>query len=305
MPMLLLTVVLTACTGSGETGPAAQPAGQPQTATTTVLEAGAVALQRDAPPDALDIYLIGFHPIRNNPRHQTEAHHFCRQVNEDFAQCALFDGNTADANLTGIEYIISEELFATLPKAEKQYWHPHNGEILSGQLVAPGLPQVAEKELMRSKMNSYGKTWHTWNTSHGGVAGDLLPLGQPVLAWSFSRFGEADPALVAGRDQRMGIDLSSCGSSVRTLCRSPVRKRSRRPGRRLRPPHPAYSGRRRSKQRALGSFVRKRFALPVRCRRSRIVSRFAEGRRLDVSATRRKREWTTCTATTSRTSRKA
>ena len=113
MPMLLLTVVLTACTGSGETGPAAQPAGQPQTATTTVLEAGAVALQRDAPPDALDIYLIGFHPIRNNPRHQTEAHHFCRQVNADFAQCALFDGNTADANPTGIEYIISEE-FATL-----------------------------------------------------------------------------------------------------------------------------------------------------------------------------------------------
>jgi Protein of unknown function (DUF1264) len=206
MPMLLLTVILAGCIGSGETGPAAQPAGQPQTATTTVLEAGAVALQRDAPPDALDIYLIGFHPIKNNPRHQTEAHHFCRQVNEDFAQCALFDGNTAGANLTGIEYIISEQLFATLPKAEKQYWHPHNGEILSGQLVAPGLPQVAEKELMRSKMNSYGKTWHTWNTSHGGVAGDPLPLGQPVLAWSFNRFGEADPALVAARDQRMGID---------------------------------------------------------------------------------------------------
>lgn len=59
---------------------------------------------------------------------------------------------------------------------------------------------------MRGKMNSYGKTWHTWNTAHGGVAGDRLPLGHPVLAWSFSRFGEADPALVAERDQRMGIN---------------------------------------------------------------------------------------------------
>ena len=203
---ILAAFALAACAGSGATGPAARPAGEPQTTKTGVLEAGATALQRDAAPDALDIYLVGFHPIKKSPHHQTEAHHFCRQVNQDFAQCALFDGNTAQANLTGIEYIISERLFATLPRAEKQYWHPHNGEILSGQLVAPGLPAAAEKELMRDKMNSYGKTWHTWNTSHGGVAGDPLPLGEPVLAWSFNRFGEANPGLVAERDQRMGID---------------------------------------------------------------------------------------------------
>ena len=160
----MVAIVLASCTGSGATGPATQPLGEAPTAKTSVLEAGATALQRDAPPDALDIYLVGFHPIKKNPHHQTEAHHFCRQVNQDFAQCALFDGNTAQANLTGIEYIISERLFATLPRAEKQYWHPHNGEILSGQLVAPGLPETADHELMKAKMNSYGKTWHTWNT---------------------------------------------------------------------------------------------------------------------------------------------
>ena len=65
-----------------------------------------------------------------------EAHHFCRQVNEDFAQCALFDGNSEDANLNGIEYIISARVFDQLPVEERPYWHPHNGEILSGQLVA-------------------------------------------------------------------------------------------------------------------------------------------------------------------------
>ena len=118
----------------------------------------------------------------------------------------MYDGNTADANLNGIEYIISERLFERLPEAERQYWHPHNGEILSGQLVGPGLPEIAEKELMRSKMNSYGKTWHTWNTGHGSAAGDSLPFGEPALAWSFNRFGEAAPGLVESRDQRMGID---------------------------------------------------------------------------------------------------
>lgn len=47
-----------------------------------------------------------------------EAHHFFHQVNEDFAQCVLFDDNSKSANLNGIEYIISEKLFATLPEGE-------------------------------------------------------------------------------------------------------------------------------------------------------------------------------------------
>lgn len=48
-----------------------------------------------------------------------EAHHFCRQVNQDFAQCILFDGNSENANLNGIEYIVSEKLFETLSTEER------------------------------------------------------------------------------------------------------------------------------------------------------------------------------------------
>ena len=204
-PLWPLLAMLAGCTGSGATDPPVQVPGRPETATTDVLEMGATLMQRDAPTDALDIYLVGFHPMKDDPQHQFEAHHFCQQVNEDLAQCALYDGNTAEANLNGIEYIISERLFETLPRGERQYWHPHNGEILSGQLVAPGLPTLADKELMQSKINSYGKTWHTWDTGHGQEGGDALPLGEPALAWSFNRFGEAAPGLVESRDQRMGI----------------------------------------------------------------------------------------------------
>jgi hypothetical protein len=202
---LLIGTVVGGCTGAGMTEPAVEVAGEPESARTSLLETGASVLQRDAPTDALDVYLVGFHPMRDDPQQQIEAHHFCRQVNEDFMQCALYDGNTAEANLNGLEYIISERLFETLPAAEQPYWHPHNGEILSGQLVAPGLPEVAEKELMRGKMNSYGKTWHTWNTGQLSQGGDALPLGEPTLAWSFNRFGEAAPGLVEDRDERMDI----------------------------------------------------------------------------------------------------
>ncbi len=185
---------------------AAQPPGADKSLKTRVLEAGAKLLQSSNPLAPMDVYLVGFHPMKEQPEHQMEAHHFCHQVNEDFAQCALFDGNASDSRLNGIEYIISAKLFESLPADERRYWHPHNGEILSGQLVAPGIPEVAEKSLMKSKMNSYGKTWHVWNTGVPGQAGDQLPFGPPKLAWSFNRDGETRPGLVEQRDRRMGVD---------------------------------------------------------------------------------------------------
>lgn len=184
----------------------ASPQGASKTVSTAVLETGAKILQSSAPLKGFDIYLNGFHPMKDNPAMQMEAHHFCHQMNEDFAQCVLFDGNSKTSNMNGLEYIISEKLFNTLPAQERKFWHPHNGEILSGQLVAPGIPKVAEHALMKKKMNSYGKTWHVWNTGHMGAPGDKIPLGEPMLAWSFNRDGEAMPGLVEARDKRMNID---------------------------------------------------------------------------------------------------
>lgn len=212
MRHLLSTIVATAALSGGllvakaASQDASAPPGEDKTLKTRVLEAGAKLLQSSTPLEPMDVYLVGFHPMKEHPDHQMEAHHFCHQVNEDFAQCTLFDGNAKDARLNGIEYIISEKLFDSLPAEERRFWHPHNAEILSGQLVAPGIPQVAEKELMRSKMNSYGKTWHVWNTGLPGQSGDRLPLGPPQLAWSFNRDGEARPGLVEQRDRRMNVD---------------------------------------------------------------------------------------------------
>jgi hypothetical protein len=186
--------------------PQTAPPGREKSAKTETLEAGAKVLQSNAPIKGYDIYLAGFHPMKDHPEQQMEAHHYCHQMNEDFAQCVLFDGNTRNANMNGVEYIISEKLFDSLPEEEKKYWHPHNGEILSGQLVAPGIPKVAEKSLMKMKMNSYGKTWHFWNTGHQGHSADKLPFGDPMLAWSFNRDGEIMPGLIEQRDQRMGVD---------------------------------------------------------------------------------------------------
>jgi hypothetical protein len=183
------------------------PAGEGRSLWRKTLEAGAALLQDTTPLKDFDVYVVGLHCAKNEPEMQMEAHHFCRQVNQDFLQCVLFDGNTVDANLIGIEYIVSERLFDSLPEDEKPYWHPHNYEVLSGQLCAPGLPDVAERAFLKELMNSYGKTWHTWHTGrHDGEPGDALPLGDPKLMWSFNRDGEADERLKRDFQQTMGID---------------------------------------------------------------------------------------------------
>jgi hypothetical protein len=96
-------------------------------------------------------------------------------------------------------------VYKALPEAEKAYWHPHNYEILSGQLRMPGLPDAAEKEALKRKINSYGKTWHTWMTGTQNRHADALPLGPPRLQWSFNRDEEATAEMVAARDKRFDL----------------------------------------------------------------------------------------------------
>jgi hypothetical protein len=206
---MVVALTAMACRG-GETPPqgGATAPGSERTTKTGALETGAAMIQDKAPVDKIAMYLDGFHVAKHDPAMQMAARHYCNQVNEDFAQCVLFDANTADARMNGIEYIISEKLYGTLPADEKAYWHPHNYEILSGTLRMPGLPDAAEQEALKTKVNSYGKTWHTWMAGMHGRPPDPLPYGPAILQWSFNRDGEADPAMIAARDQAIGLNTS-------------------------------------------------------------------------------------------------
>lgn len=205
--LFLAMAVIVPPARAGDTSiPPARPDARLPSLERKLQEASARFLQSNTPMKPFELYLVGFHPMKDRPDIQMEAHHYCHQVNEDFAQCVLFDGNTKDANLNGVEYIISEKLFETLPAEEKKYWHPHNGEILSGQLVAPGIPEAAERSFMEKQMNSYGKTWHFWNTGGEHAPRDRLPLGDPSLGWSFNREGEAQPGLIEARDRKLKVD---------------------------------------------------------------------------------------------------
>lgn len=191
--------------GGGKTESGVQPPGADESAKTHVLDAGAAVLQDKPPIDALNAYLDGFHFYNGDMAAQMEAHHYCSVLNEDVIQCVIFDGSVREAKIMGVEYIVSAELFAGLSEDEKALWHSHVHEVKSGTLVAPGLPEAAEHALMENLVGTYGKTWHTWHTDQ-----DLeLPLGVPQLMMGFTQDGQADPAMIAQRDERLGIASSA------------------------------------------------------------------------------------------------
>ena len=198
--LLSCAVLLAGCGGSNTaSNVATQGAGaRPMTRS---LEAGAAALQAKAPIEAINTYLDGFHFYSGHPQGQMEAHHYCTILGEEMFQCLIYDGNVRDAKLMGVEYIVSERLFTALPAQEKSLWHSHVHEVKSGQLIAPGIPEVAERELMKKLVGTYGKTWHTWHTDRQKE----LPLGVPQLMMGFTADGQADARMVEARDQRFGV----------------------------------------------------------------------------------------------------
>lgn len=198
------SLVLCACGGSN-TGSNVESPGTDKTARTKALEAGAAVLQGKPPLEVLNAYLDGFHFYNGNMKGQMEAHHYCGNLNEEVTQCVIYDANTADAKIMGVEYIVSERLFRTLPEPEKALWHSHRHEVKSGQLIAPGVPDVAEKALMKKLVATYGKTWHTWHTDQH----EALPLGVPQLMMGFTADGQVNPAMVAARDEPFGVSSES------------------------------------------------------------------------------------------------
>src|SRR4051794_26290111 len=135
----------------------------------------------DLPTSQFHLSLCAFHVAKNDPKFQVEAHHFCSQVSEGVHQCLIYDKREKGAKLLGVEYIISNELFESLPDAEKAYYHPHKYEITAGLLVVPGMAPAEEDALMGKLINTWGKTWHTWPDPK-----TPLPMGDPLLMWAFT-----------------------------------------------------------------------------------------------------------------------
>jgi hypothetical protein len=201
--MCVAIMLLAACGGNNSPSNVEAPGGEKKN-DTKVLETGADLLQDKTPLKRFNTYLNGFHFYNGNIHAQMEAHHYVQQLNEDVHQAIIFDGNGQDAKIMGIEYIISERLFRTLPEEEKKLWHSHHYEVKSGELIGPGLPDTAETALMEKLVSTYGKTIHTWHTDQQRN----LPVGSPMIMMGFTKDGQIQPDLLQARDQRFKVSTN-------------------------------------------------------------------------------------------------
>ena len=51
--------------------------------------------------------------------------HFCKPNDKIMMVCQLYDDDSANATLMGVEYIITQQQYDSLPDREKPYWHAH------------------------------------------------------------------------------------------------------------------------------------------------------------------------------------
>lgn len=161
-------------------------------------------LKYAGPVKDIHLYLCAFHIAKNNPGFEVEAHHYCSMRNlnigkADLHQCVIYDSKEAPAKLLGIEYIVSNETYQSLPDDEKKYWHPHAYEIVSGQLIVPDLPDMGDKALA-GFLESWGKTFHTWPDPETEI-----PMGEPLLMWSAGADGQISKEAIGKRDKQFDI----------------------------------------------------------------------------------------------------
>ncbi|KNF04146.1 hypothetical protein PSTG_02849 [Puccinia striiformis f. sp. tritici PST-78] len=162
----------------------------------------------DTPMAKIHQHLCAFHVVADQHGRQIQSHHYCSCIS-DFHQCIIYDSDLPNARLIGIEYLISEDKFNSLPTEEKQYWHSHKYEVESGVLIqmhASGIegrvPENKEREMMTGIRKTFGKVIHTWNVDQNPD----LPLGAPSLMMSYTNPEMVDWELVKKRDQEYDVN---------------------------------------------------------------------------------------------------
>jgi hypothetical protein len=103
--------------------------------------------------------------------------HFCKPHDSVVMVCQLYDSNSANATLIGIEYIITQEQYDSLPNREKPYWHAHREE-LRPERADPKMPELSPEQAqaeMAKMFPTWGKVIITW------IPSDDLPSFPPQV----------------------------------------------------------------------------------------------------------------------------
>jgi hypothetical protein len=103
--------------------------------------------------------------------------HFCKPNDKIMMVCQLYENNSPNATLIGVEYMITSDAYAALPAREKPNWHYHKEEF-APDTADPKFPQLSEQQQnasLKKLEETYGKVILTWNPS------DKSPVYPPQI----------------------------------------------------------------------------------------------------------------------------
>jgi hypothetical protein len=130
------------------------------------------------PVDGYNLPIGHLNAVRHNfddPSLRVE--HFCKPHDRVMMVCQLYDSASVNATLIGIEYIITQEQYDSLPNREKPYWHAHREELRPDR-ADPRMPELspeqAQAEMAKLHL-TWGKVIITW------IPADDLPSFPPQV----------------------------------------------------------------------------------------------------------------------------
>ncbi|MDO8636847.1 MAG: DUF1264 domain-containing protein [Dehalococcoidia bacterium] len=106
-----------------------------------------------------------------NDMQEWVVHHYCKPINKDVSQCTLFESDEPNAKLIGVETIISPQLYAALPDAEKTNWHYHKTEIPLSEATLPDLNEKDARQVIAALEDTYGKVVIFWEPNEPAPIG--------------------------------------------------------------------------------------------------------------------------------------
>ncbi|TKY71904.1 hypothetical protein E2542_SST00637 [Spatholobus suberectus] len=176
-----------------------------------VIDKGAMMIQSLEPIKQMSQHVCTFAIYSHDMSRQIQTHHYCTRLHQRLIQCAVYDSDESDARLLGVEYIVPDDVFETMPPEEQKLWHSHAYEIKSGLWVNPRVPEIIGMPELENLAKTYGKFWCTWQADRG----DRLPMGAPALMMSPQAVspGLVRPELVLERDAKYNISSESLKSS--------------------------------------------------------------------------------------------
>ncbi|KAL8090912.1 oil body-associated protein 2C [Apium graveolens] len=187
------------------------PPGKAMSVEHHMLDKGAQMMQALKPIKEMNQHVCTFALYGDDMTRQIETHHYVTRLNQDFLQCAVYDSDESLGRLIGVEYIVSDKIFETLPPDEQKLWHTHAYEIKSGLWMNPRVPEMVMKPELENLTKTYGKFWCTWHTDRG----DVLPIGPPALMMSPQavNLGMVKPELLKKRDDKYNVSSEALKTS--------------------------------------------------------------------------------------------